>query len=225
MADDLFEDRPGLELLGIGLVAGQRCFVQRQGVKDGRFLIIRVFLRELFHRPFVSEPASCLVDLVIVLVVKLDRRQPVALAFGLGTDRLTFFRRLPSILQDRSRQRQDQRVGTVADRDSPVGDGAMRVGRGIGKGLDAVWIDERVHHREAAVEFLLRLRRARGLEVHTAKLLRARRYGDRACQQCKRQSSRMCFHDTPSFRLNTPRDHQPTAVRGVRNRQQITSVN
>jgi len=58
-------------------------------------------------------------------------------------------------------------VRTVADRDAPVGDGALGVGRGsFGEGLDAVRVEERMHQREAAVEFLLRLRCAGGLKVH-----------------------------------------------------------
>jgi hypothetical protein len=175
---DLFEDSTGLELFGVGLVAGQRRLVKRQRVEDCRLRIVRIFLHDLFHRLFVGETACRLVDLVVVFVVKLDRREPVALALGLGADRLTLFHRFPSVLQDRSGKRQDQRVGTVADRDAPVGDCALRIGgSGVGEGLDAVRIDERVHHREAAVEFLLRLRRARRLEVHAAEILRPGRSG------------------------------------------------
>ncbi len=180
--DDLFEDGPGLELLGIGLVARQRRLVESERVENGSFRIVRIFLRQPFHRFFVGQPALRLINLVVVFVVKLDRREPVALAFGLGADRLALLHRLQSVLQSRCCQRQDQWVGTVADRDAPVGDGTLRIGgSGLGEGLDAVRIEERMHHRKATVEFLLRLRRARGLEVHAAKILRPGRCGECAC--------------------------------------------
>ena len=162
----------------------QRRLVERKRVENGRLRIIGIFLHQRFHRLFVGKPALRLIDLVVVLVVRLDRQKPVTLAFGLGTDRLTLLHRLQSVLQNGGGQRQDQRVGTMADRDAPVGDRALWVGgSGFGEGLDAVRIEERMHHCQAAVEFLLRLRRARGLEVHAAQSLRPRRRGECACQQ------------------------------------------
>ena len=146
----------------------------------------------------------------MVLVVELDRREPIALALGLGADRLALLHRLQAVLQDGGGQRQDQRVGTVADRDAPIGDGALRIGRGgFGECLDAVRIKERMHQRDAAIEFLLRLRSAGGLEGHAAELLcglcRLRRdierrnddCGERARQQSDRVHCCMSVHVMP----------------------------
>ena len=126
---DLFQNGAGLELFGVGLVAGQRRLVQRQRVEDGRLHVVRVLLHELLHRPLIGQPARSLIDLVVVLVVELDCGQPVALALGFGADRLALLHCLKAILQNRSGKRQDQRIGAMADRDAPVGDGALRIGR------------------------------------------------------------------------------------------------
>jgi hypothetical protein len=195
---DLFEDGPSLQQFGIGLVARQRRLIERQRVKDGRLGVVRILLHQLFHCLFVSEAACRLVDPVVVLVIELDRREPVALPFCLGADRLALLDRLQAVFQHGGGKWQDQRVGAVADRNAPVGDGALRIGRGrFGECPDAVGIDERMHERDAAIDFLLRLRRAGGLERHAAELLsglRLRRdigrrndgYGERARQQSDR---------------------------------------
>ena len=196
----------------------QRRLIESERVENGRLRIIRISLHQRFHRPFVGEPALRLIDLVVVLVVRLDRGEPVALAFGLGADRLTLFHRLKSVLQNRCCQRQNQWIGTVADCDAPVSDGALRIGgSGFGKGLDAVRIEERMHHREAAVELLLRLRRARRLEVHAPESLRPGRRGERACQKRCDERSQIWFHGVPSFEVavsrNRRRAHGECSVR------------
>ena len=117
--------------------------IESERVENGRLRIIRIFLHQRFHRLFVGETARRLIDLVVVLVVRLDRQKPVALAFSLGADRLTLLDRLQPVLQNRCCQRQDHWVGAMADRDAPVRDRALRVGgSGVGKGLDAVRIEE-----------------------------------------------------------------------------------
>src|SRR4029077_5375453 len=123
--------------------------------------VVRIFLRELFHRALVGQTAGGLIDLVEILVVDVDRRDPVAFALGLGADRLALLHPLQAVLQSGGGERKDQWIWAVADRDSPVGDGALRIGRRrFGERLNAVRIVERMDERDAAVELLLRLRRA-----------------------------------------------------------------
>ena len=91
-------------------------------------------------------------------------------------------------------------IRAVADRDAPVRDGALGIGcDSFGEGLDAIRVEERMHQREAAVEFLLRLRCAGGLEVHATELLRPGRRGKRACYQRYRKRSCIGVHNIPSF--------------------------
>src|SRR5712692_5505650 len=85
------KDLGGLQLVGVGLVAVPRGFVQRQGVEHLGLDVVRILARKLLHRFLIVKRARVLVDLVVVLIHLLDRREPVALALGLGTDRLAFF--------------------------------------------------------------------------------------------------------------------------------------
>src|SRR4029077_8670519 len=87
----------------------------------------------------------------------------------------------PGRSSERRRGEEGQWIWAVADRDSPVGDGALRIGRRrFGERLNAVRIVERMDERDAAVELLLRLRRARGLEMNAAEILRESGRGERA---------------------------------------------
>jgi hypothetical protein len=88
-----------MELVGEGLVAMQRRLIQCERVENRRLRIIRIFLRQPFHRFFVSEPPLRLIDLVIVPVVEIDRGEPIALAIRLGTDRLALVHGFQAVLQ------------------------------------------------------------------------------------------------------------------------------
>ena len=65
----------------------------------------------------------------------------------------------------------------------------------------------------------LRLRRARGLEVHAAEILRPGRCGERACQKRCDERSQIWFHGVPSFAVevavsrNLRRAHGECSVR------------
>lgn len=68
--------------------------VQRQRVEDLGLDVVGILLDEHLHRLLVVLRARVLVDLFIVFVELLDGRQPVALALGLGADRLALLDRL-----------------------------------------------------------------------------------------------------------------------------------
>src|SRR2546422_4752961 len=78
--------------IGHGLVVKR--LVQGERVEDLRLDVVRILLNERFHRLFVVLRARVLVDLVVVLVELLDRRQPVAFTLRLGADRLALLDRL-----------------------------------------------------------------------------------------------------------------------------------
>ncbi len=146
--------------------------VQRQRVEHFRLDVVRVLLRQRLHRLLVVAGARVLVDLVVVLVELLDRREPVALALGLGADRLALLDRVQPALQRRGVPRPDQRVRPDRHRQAPVGDGAARVGLGNRRErLDRLRKMERMQLGQGHLELLLRLRAARSLELHRAQLL------------------------------------------------------
>src|SRR5262249_6868824 len=160
------------ELLGIGLVAVQRGFVQRQGVEHFGVHIVRILARQPLHRFLIVERARVLVDLIVVLVDLLNRRQPVALALGLGADRLALFDGIVPALQRRCVPRANQWVRPYTDGQAPVGNSTARIDfRDLGEGRDRFWVKEGVQHAQRALECLLRLRRARSLEQYSAELL------------------------------------------------------
>src|SRR6266705_828243 len=88
---DRLEDLDGSQQRLHGLVVER--LVQREGVEDLRLGVVRVLGGEPLHRLRVILRARVLVDLVVVLVELLERRQPVALALGLGPDGLTLLDR------------------------------------------------------------------------------------------------------------------------------------
>ena len=56
---DRLEDRRALELVGIGLVARRGRDVQRDGVEDLRFVVVRIFRRQLLHRLEIGAARAC----------------------------------------------------------------------------------------------------------------------------------------------------------------------
>src|SRR5215203_2403262 len=108
----------------------------------------------------------------MVAEIGAQRLDPVALARRLRADRARVLERLPGGLRGRPRRRADQRIAEQVERDAPVGDGATRVPlQHALERLARVTEPVRVQHREAALEFGLYLRVARGREAHFAELL------------------------------------------------------
>src|SRR5712692_1399385 len=106
---DWRQDLGRFELLGVGLVTVQRGFVQRQGVEHLGLNVVRILARQLLHRFLIVERACVLVDLIVVFVVRLDRREPVSLALGLGAERLAVVVGVEPALQSRGIPRTAQR--------------------------------------------------------------------------------------------------------------------
>ena len=143
--------------------------VERERVEHLRLDVVRVLLRQRRHRLLVVPGARVLVDLVEVPVELLDRRQPVALALGLGADRLALLHRIEAALERRGVPRADERVGARRHGEPPVGDRAARIGLGNGgERLQRFGKIERMQLRERPLELLLRLRAARSPEQHFA---------------------------------------------------------
>ena len=135
--------------------------VERQRVEDFGLDILGVLATERAHRFFVVSGACVLVDLVVVLVVLLQRTEPVALALRLRSDGLTLLDRIEPALQSDRVERADKRVGSLADGDSPICDGARRISFGDGiESLDGLRKVERMQHCQRTVELLLGLWRA-----------------------------------------------------------------
>ena len=149
--------------------------VQRQRVEDLRLDVTRILLRQGLHRLFVVLGAGVVVDPVVVLVVRLDRREPVALAFGLRADGLPLLDRVEPPLERDRIEGARERIGTDAHGEPPVRDGAAGVGLRDGRErFDRFGKEERVQHRERALELFLRLGRARRFEEHTSEFLAGR---------------------------------------------------
>src|SRR5262249_53563749 len=103
--------------------------------------------------------ARVLIDLVVVLEERFRRGEPVALALGLRADRLTLLDRVEPALERGGVEGTDERVRPLADRDAPVRDRAARVGLRNGReGLDRLREEERMEHRQRALELLLSFR-------------------------------------------------------------------
>ncbi len=169
---DRLEDRDRLQQR-IHVLVIER-LVQGQRVKDFRLDVVRILLDERLHGVLVVLRPRVLIDGLVVLVEGLQRGEPVALALGLGPDGLALLDGLETLLQGLGGERRDQRVGTLADGDAPVRDGAARIRLGDrGERLDRLGEEEGVLHREGTFELFLRLRRAGRLEHDAAELLAA----------------------------------------------------
>ena len=163
------QDRHGLHQRGHRLVIED--LVERQRVEHLRLHVLGVLATERTHRFFVVSGARVLVDRVVVLVELLQRSEPVALTLRLRCEGLTFFNRVEPALQRGRVKRADQRVGSLADGDAPIRDGAGGIHRGNGiERLDGFGKVERMQHGQCAVELLLGLGRAGGLEQHGAQI-------------------------------------------------------
>ena len=145
--------------------------VERQRVEDLGLDILRVLATERAHRLLVVSGARVLVDLVVVLVELFQRSQPVALALRLRSDGLTLLDRIEPALQSGRVKWADKRVGSLADGDAPIRDGARRINLGDRiERLHGLRKVERMQHRQCTVELLLGLGCARRLEQHATEV-------------------------------------------------------
>src|ERR1019366_9953720 len=68
-------------------------------MKNCSFMIVWVTRLKLFHRSFISQCASAVVNLVGVLVKRLDGGNVVPLTLRFGTDQLCFFHEAAACFQ------------------------------------------------------------------------------------------------------------------------------
>ena len=61
-----FEDCRALELIGIGLVVGRRRDIERNRIRDLGFVIVRIALRQRFHRLQIFLHAVSVGKLVVI---------------------------------------------------------------------------------------------------------------------------------------------------------------
>ena len=64
--EDRLQDRRAFELIGIGLVVRRGGDVQRDGIENLRFVVIRIALRQRFHGLEIGLHARAMGDLVVV---------------------------------------------------------------------------------------------------------------------------------------------------------------
>src|SRR5260370_3389189 len=123
----LLQDGRGLELAGIGLVVRRSGGVERERIMDLRFVVIRIARGQLFHGLGVGQQARAVIDLVVVGVHGAERREVVALALGLGAGAFRF-RQRGRTLGEVLRRRRGMGIPQQAERNAPIGDGALWIG-------------------------------------------------------------------------------------------------
>jgi hypothetical protein len=94
---------------------------------DLRFVVVRIARGQRFHGLGVGQQAGAMIDLVVVGVHGAQCREVVALALGLGADAFRFFQR-GRTLGEVLRRRCGMRIPQQAERDAPIGDGALGIG-------------------------------------------------------------------------------------------------
>ena len=121
---ELFENRRGLQLVGVGLVGWQRRLIDRQRVEGCSFEVFRVLGVDLLHRLFIGERPRAMIECVGVLIEKHGRRDVLALPIGFRANRLRRFRSCETILQCFRGPQAGKRVAPRAQGDSPLRDAA-----------------------------------------------------------------------------------------------------
>ena len=174
------EDRRRLELLGVRLVGRHRGGVERERVEDRGLAVARVARGQLLHRLLVGDRPRPVVDLVVVLVEDLDRRDVVELALALRAGRPGARDGGRAVAQHLRGGRPAEGVLEHGHRDAPVGDPAGRVLlRDLVERLDRGAAPEGVEEGHGAAQVGLDRRAAGVGEVDLAELLRGPRAAGR----------------------------------------------
>ena len=124
--EDRFQQRCAFELVGVGLVSRRSCYVERDRVRDLRLVVVRIARRDLLFRRKIPLHARAMVDLVVVDVHRCDCIDVIPLALRFCTQRLAFFHGFETQWKALRRRRR-VRIVQIAQRNAPVGDGALRV--------------------------------------------------------------------------------------------------
>jgi hypothetical protein len=113
-----------------------------------------------------------MIERVPVLVVRLDRRDVVALPLRLGARRAALFSRREPVPERRGVGGTDERVRTSAHRDAPVRHRAARIRLGdFAERVEVLRIHEVVQQSDRVVELLLGRGAAADREVDRAEML------------------------------------------------------
>ncbi|MGY2916046.1 hypothetical protein ACVWYP_001676 [Bradyrhizobium sp. USDA 3262] len=177
--EDRFEQRRALQLVGVGLVARRGRDVERDRIGDLRLVIVGIVRRDLLFGRQESLHAGAVIDLVVVDIHRRDRIDVFPLARGAGIQRLAFFR---SFKAERKvfRWRRCMRIVEVAERDPPIGDGALWVGlQHLLEGASRRAVPERMLIQHGPIEQLLRFRLAGCYKMDFAQSLFGRIRGGR----------------------------------------------
>src|SRR5215469_5827379 len=122
-------------LVCIRLVGGIRGRQQGERMKDGGFMVVWIVRLELVHCLFISESASAVIKLVVVLVKRRESGDVVPLSLRLGAGCIRLFRCRPTRFEVR-RPGRGPDLMVVRHGDSPVRHATGRVllcysGKGI----------------------------------------------------------------------------------------------
>ena len=198
-----------LELVGEGLVGGRGRDVEREGVEDPRFVILRILAGYALHRLFVGQRPRAEFGGLPVLEEQGERADVGAFPFALGANALGLRRGWRACLGGVGVGRPGEGVAHRHDGYAPVRHAARGiVFQHLGKGGLRRVEPERMEQRHRPVELLLRCGAAGDREVHLAELLGGRiQRGVRAVQPCRtrrancqtnRERHQSCgFHSSP----------------------------
>jgi hypothetical protein len=98
--EHLLENRRGFQLSGeifVGRNDGDR-FIEREGIEDRSFRVLRITNVNLFHRLFVGQDPCLVVELLPIFVIIPNRSHIVPFSFCLRADRPGLFHGFPAIL-------------------------------------------------------------------------------------------------------------------------------
>ena len=169
--EDSLEDRRPLQLIGIGLVGGRCRDIQGQRIINLRLVIVRIALRQLLHRLQIGLYAGAMVDFVVIGVEDEEGVDVIALALRLCRKRLSFLKG-GKAEREVGRGRRAVRIVQQAERDAPIGDGAVRIRlQDLLEDLLGRLVPERVLVAHRAVEPSLRRLVARCREMNRAEPL------------------------------------------------------
>jgi hypothetical protein len=167
--EELLQERPGLEPLGVRLVRRHLRdgrLVERQGVEDRRLGVVGVRPVDLLHGLLVGDDPGPLAGRREVAIQLADRGHVRALAIGRRADRLGFLDRGRAALERVGRPDAAERVPPLRHRDPPPHHGAAGILREHSmEPVDGGAEPERVKERHRAIEVRLRRGVARGREV------------------------------------------------------------
>src|ERR1700739_1687412 len=137
-------------------------------MKNCSFMVVWVTRLKLFHRSFISQCASAVVNLVGVLVKRLDGGNVVPLPLRFGTDQFCFLHNSRTRFQVGGTWRRPNLM-VVRHGNSPVRHAAGGVFlRYSSEGIVGLLVPKRMEHRYGTAELRLNRWIAGNLKIHLA---------------------------------------------------------